>query len=136
MVEIKIDYEGGLHTHAVHGPSAATLQTDAPVDNHGRGEHFSPTDLLAAALGSCMLTVMGIVAQRHGWELEGARVRVEKHMETDPVRRVGRLVVDLDFPAGIPESARSVLLRTAETCPVRKSLHEGIEIEQRVHWGP
>ena len=135
MVEVTIDYEGGLHTRAVHGPAATTLHTDAPVDNQGRGENFSPTDLLAAALGSCMLTVMGILAQRHGWGLEGTRVRVEKHMQTEPARRVGRLVVDLNFPAGIPESARPMLLRAAETCPVKRSLHEEIEIEERVHWG-
>lgn len=135
MVEVKIDYEGGLHARAVHGPSSAILQTDAPVDNHGRGEHFSPTDLLAAALGSCILTTMGIVAQRHGWGLEGARARVEKHMALDPVRRVGRLVVDLEFPAGIPESARPRLLRAAETCPVKQSLNEAVEIELRVQWG-
>ena len=117
MVEVKIDYEGGLHTRAVHGPSSAVLQTDAPVDNQGRGEAFSPTDLLAAALGSCMLTVMGIVAQRHEWALEGARARVEKHMVEDPTRRVGRLVVELDFPASIPKSARDTLLNAANTCP-------------------
>ena len=135
MVEVKIDYECCLHARAVHGPSSAILQTDAPVDNHGRGEHFSPTDLLAAALGSCILTTMGIVAQRHGWGLEGARARVEKHMALDPVRRVGRLVVDLEFPAGIPESARPRLLRAAETCPVQQSLNEAVEIELRVQWG-
>ena len=134
MVEIKIDYEGGLHTRAGHGPSSAILQTDAPVDNQGRGEAFSPTDLLAAALGTCMLTVMGIVAQRHGWGLEGAQARVEKHMVEEPTRRVGRLVVDLVFPATIPESARSVLLSTAKTCPVKQSLHPEIEIELRPHW--
>ncbi len=134
MVEIEIDYEGGLHTRAVHGPSSAILQTDAPVDNQGRGEAFSPTDLLAAALGSCMLTVMGIVAQRHDWALEGARARVEKHMVEDPTRRVGRLVVELDFPASIPESARETLLNAANTCPVKQSLHSEIEIDLRPHW--
>ena len=134
MVEVKIDYEGGLHTRAVHGPSSAVLQTDAPVDNQGRGEAFSPTDLLAAALGSCMLTVMGIVAQRHDWRLEGARARVEKHMVEDPTRRVGRLVVELDFPALIPESARETLLNAANTCPVKQSLHSEIEIDLRPHW--
>ena len=134
MVKIKIDYEGGLHSRAVHGPSSASLQTDAPVDNQGRGENFSPTDLVAAALGSCMLTVMGIVAQRHGWGLEGAQAHVEKHMVADPTRRVGRLVVDLDFPATIPESAREILLNTANTCPVKESLHPGIEIDLRPHW--
>ena len=134
MVEIEIDYEGGLHTRAVHGPSSAILQTDAPVDNQGRGEAFSPTDLLAAALGSCMLTVMGIVAQRHGWELEGTRARVQKHMVQDPVRKVGRLVVDLDFPAEIPESARPILLNTADSCPVKQSLHSEMEIDLRPHW--
>ena len=134
MVEVKIDYEGGLHTRAVHGPSSAVLQTDAPVDNQGRGEAFSPTDLLAAALGSCMLTVMGIVAQRHEWALEGARARVEKHMVEDPTRRVGRLVVELDFPASLPESARDTLLNAANTCPVKQSLHAEIEIDLRPHW--
>ncbi|MEE3328073.1 MAG: OsmC family protein [Myxococcota bacterium] len=134
MVEIKVDYEGGLHTRALHGPSSAALQTDAPVDNQGRGETFSPTDLLAAALGSCMLTVMGIVAQRHGWGLEGAQARVEKHMVADPTRRVGRLVVELDFPATIPESAREIMLNTANTCPVKESLHPEIEIDLRPHW--
>ena len=134
MVKIKVDYEGGLHTRAVHGPSSATLQTDAPVDNQGRGETFSPTDLVAGALGSCMLTVMGIVAQRHGWGLEGASAQVEKHMVADPTRRIGRLVVDLDFPATIPESARDILLNTALTCPVKESLHPEIEIDLRPHW--
>ena len=78
MVEIEIQYEGHLHTHSVHRPSGAELQTDAPVDNQGRGEAFSPTDLVASALGACMLTVMGILADRHGWSIAGTRIRVEK----------------------------------------------------------
>ena len=88
-VRIELAYEGDLHTAATH-PSGATLGTDAPLDNQGRGEAFSPTDLLATALGSCMMTVMGIVARRHDWPLEGSRVLVDKEMVADPTRRVGR----------------------------------------------
>lgn len=134
MVEITVDYEGALHTNAVHGPSGSRVETDAPVDNHGRGERFSPTDLAAAALGACMLTVMGILAERHAWSLAGTRARIEKHMVADPVRRIGRLVADLVFAPGIPEEARKPLLRAAETCPVRQSLHPDIAVELRVVW--
>ncbi|NIP97177.1 MAG: OsmC family protein, partial [Akkermansiaceae bacterium] len=91
MVEIEINYEGQLRCGAEHGPSKDTLKTDAPVDNHGRGEAFSPTDLVATALGSCMLTIMGIVAQRDGIPLEGSRARVVKHMSTDTPRRIAKL---------------------------------------------
>ena len=134
MVEIRIDYEGDLHTRAAHGPSGATLETDAPKDNEGRGEAFSPTDLLATALGSCMMTVMGIVARRHAWPLEGATVRVEKHMVADPVRRVGRLDVRFQMPDGIPEEARKVLERAAHTCPVHKSLHPETKVDTTFDW--
>src|SRR5436309_13566194 len=102
MVKISIDYLGDLHCVATHGPSGAVLETDAPKDNEGRGESFSPTDLVATALGSCMLTVMGIVARRHGWPLEGARAKVEKHMVSEPVRRIGKLPVRIDMPARLP----------------------------------
>ena len=134
MVRIDAVYEGELHTGCVHEPSGAKLETDAPRDNEGRGESFSPTDLLATALGSCMLTVMGIVARRRGWALEGARVRVEKHMVTEPERRIGRLVVDFEMPAGLPEDSRKILERTAHTCPVHRSLHPDVEVETRFHW--
>ncbi|MAJ59498.1 MAG: osmotically inducible protein OsmC [bacterium TMED88] len=132
MVEIEAQYEGGLHTRSVHGPSGAELQTDAPLDNQGRGEAFSPTDLVASALGACMLTVMGIVADRHGWTLAGTRIRVEKHMVTEPLRRIGRLVVELTWAPGIPDSARGPLIRAAETCPVLESLHPEIEVDLKV----
>ena len=135
MVEIRVDYEGELHTRAVHGPSRAGVETDAPVDNHGRGESFSPTDLVATGLGTCMLTVMGILAERHGWALAGATARIEKHMVADPVRRIGRLVGELRFPAGLPEEARKPLLAAAETCPVRQSLHPAIEVDLKAQWG-
>lgn len=134
MVRIDLVYEGDLHSVATHAPSGATLPTDAPLDNEGRGEAFSPTDLVATALGSCILTVMGIVARRRGWSMDGARARVEKHMVTEPVRRVGRLDVHVEMPAGLPEEARRVLERTAHTCPVHKSLHPDVEVEIRIEW--
>ena len=133
MVEIAIRYEGELHTRAKHGPSGSELETDAPKDNEGRGEAFSPTDLLATALGSCMLTVMGILARRKGWAIEGARARVEKHMVVEPVRRIGKLVVEFDMPA-VPEGARTMLERAAHTCPVHQSLHPDVELDIRFHW--
>jgi putative redox protein len=133
VVEIQIHYEGDLHTRCTHGPSGRSLETDAPKDNEGRGESFSPTDLLATALGSCMLTVMGIYARRKGWKLDGARARVEKHMATAPVRRIGRLVVELDMPP-LPEESRAQLERVAHTCPVHQSLHPDVELDVRFRW--
>ncbi len=134
MVRIEIDYQGELHCRARHGPSGAVLETDAPIDNQGRGAAFSPTDLLATALGTCMLTIMGIVAQRHGWALEGTRVVVEKHMVATPERRVGRLEVVLELPAGIPAEARPVLERAALTCPVQQSLHPETKVGTTFRW--
>lgn len=134
MVEIEVAYEGELHTSCTHGPSGSVLSTDAPRDNHGKGETFSPTDLLATALGSCMLTVMGIVARRHDWALEGAGATVEKHMTAQPVRRVGRLVVRFAMPAGLPPESRAVLERAATTCPVHQSLHPEISIDVAFDW--
>src|SRR5512147_185173 len=127
MVEIQIRYEGGLRTRAVHGPSATALLTDAPVDNHGKGESFSPTDLVATALGSCMLTIMGIVAERRGLDLSGTRVVVEKHMVTDPVRRIGRLPVTITLNRDCSAEERKLLEAAALTCPVHKSLHPDID---------
>ena len=134
MLEIHVAYEGDLHTTCRHGPSGRALETDAPVDNQGRGESFSPTDLLATALGTCMLTVMGIVARREGWKLEGAGTRVEKHMVSDPVRRVGRLVLHFELPAGFASDARETLEQAARTCPVKQSLHPEIETELVFDW--
>lgn len=134
MVRSDVVYEGDLHTSCRHEPSGAEIATDAPKDNEGRGEAFSPTDLLATALGSCMLTTMGIVARRRGWEMQGARAEVEKHMVVQPARRVGRLVVRFAMPAGIPEEARPVLERAAHSCPVHKSLHPDVEIDLGFAW--
>ena len=133
-VRIEVGYEGDLHTVATHGPSGAKLETDAPKDNEGRGESFSPTDLLATALGTCMLTVMGILARRKGWEMQGARVEVDKHMVVDPVRRVGQLALRFEMPAGIPVEAQKPLERAAHTCPVHQSLHPDVKIETAFAW--
>jgi putative redox protein len=134
MVEIKIAYQGHLHCEATHGPSGKTLATDAPKDNHGKGETFSPTDLVATALGSCMLTVMGIVAQRHNIALEGATARVTKEMAASPARRIGRLTVAIHVPGSLTEEQRKLLENAAHTCPVHKSLHPDIEIPVTFHW--
>ena len=134
MVEIDVVYEGDLHTQCHHGPSGAEVATDAPVDNEGLGQSFSPTDLVATALGGCMLTIMGIVARRHAWPLEGARAHVEKHMVADPARRIGRLVLRFDMPPGLPPESRGVLERAAESCPVRYSLHPDLEADLTFDW--
>jgi uncharacterized OsmC-like protein len=134
MVEMTLVYEGGLHTTAQHGPSRANLETDAPIDNQGRGEAFSPTDLLATSLASCMLTTMAILGDREGWRVEGARARIEKHMELEPRRRVGRIVVEIEMPAGLPEAAHSRLEESAHRCPVAASLHPDTKIDLRMSW--
>jgi putative redox protein len=135
MVEMTLVYEGGLHTTAHHGPSGAALETDAPVDNRGKGEVFSPTDLLASSLASCMLTTMAIVAESEGWTIDGARARVEKHMELEPRRRVGRLVVELEMPDGLPGEARERLEQTARGCPVALSLNPETRVDLVILWG-
>lgn len=128
MVHIDISYEGGLRTRATHGPSGTTLVTDAPTDNHGRGESFSPTDLTATSLGTCMMTIMGIVAERDGIDLAGLTCRVDKHMVTEPERRIGKLVVSFTMPPLLTVKAREKLERAALHCPVHRSLSEQTEI--------
>jgi putative redox protein len=135
MVRIEIGYEGNLRTVSRHGPSGCELATDAPRDNEGRGESFSPTDLVATALGTCMLTVMGIVARRNEWPLTGASASVEKHMVADPDRRVGRLVVRFRMPRALPPASHQVLETAARTCPVAKSLNPCIELDVAFDWG-
>ena len=134
MVRIDITYEGELHCQAVHAPSGQALPTDAPVDNQGKGASFSPTDLVATALGACVLTTMGIVARRHGWPLEGATARVEKTMVADPARRIGKLEVVVRVPAVLDAKARATLEKTAHTCPVHKSLAPEVELPMRFEW--
>lgn len=131
---IRIRYEGGLRTAAAHLRSGTTLITDAPVDNQGKGESFSPTDLVATGLGSCMLTIMGIVAERHGWQLAGASCEVKKVMAADPVRRIARLEVTLRIPGEFEEKARRALERAAMGCPVHATLGDRVEMPVSFVW--
>jgi len=135
MVAIQIEYQGELHCKAVHGPSHAELNTDAPRDNQGRGESFSPTDLVAAALGSCMLTVMGIAARTLDVDLAGATATVEKEMTVAPPRRIESLTVKIHVPGSVSEENRQKLERAAHTCPVHKSLHPDTQIPIEFSWG-
>jgi putative redox protein len=134
MVRIDVEYLGELRCRSVHAPSGNQLLTDAPVDNQGKGEAFSPTDLVATALATCVLTTMGIVAQRHGWDLSGSHASVEKVMVNNPHRRIGRLELVVRLPAGLDERARKTLERTAHTCPVHHSLLPEVELPMRFEW--
>lgn len=127
MVEIDVVYEGQLHCRLTHGPSGQVITTDAPRDNQGKGEAFSPTDLVGAALGSCVLTTMGIVAQRHQIDLTGTTAHVTKEMATTPVRRIARLSVTVTFPRAFSDQERALLERAALACPVHRSLHQDVE---------
>ncbi len=127
-VQIACTYEGELHCAAVHGPSRTALSTDAPADNQGRAETFSPTDLVATALGSCLLTIMGIYARPRGIRIEGARAVVEKEMTKTPPRRIARLNVRVTLPATLTEKQRGALEQAARTCPVAASLHPDVEL--------
>ncbi|HYL04855.1 MAG TPA: OsmC family protein [Thermoanaerobaculia bacterium] len=130
-VEITGRYTGQLKTEMIHGPSGAVLRTAAPVDNQGDGSSFSPTDLVAAALASCMVTTLAIVAERDGVDLSGVSFRVEKHMAGEP-RRIAKLPVTIHLPASLPPAQRAKLERAAQTCPVHRSL--GADVEHDVQF--
>ncbi|MFD2255078.1 OsmC family protein [Luteolibacter algae] len=134
MVKINLAYQGSLRCSATHAPSGNTIQTDAPVDNNGKGEAFSPTDLVATALGACMATVMGIVAERKEVSLEGMNIEVRKHMSEDAPRRISKLEVDIDMPLPANHPERKLLESAARGCPVHHSLHPDIEIAFNWKW--
>jgi putative redox protein len=124
MIDIDVVYEGELHCAATHRPSGAQVATDAPLDNHGRGGSFSPTDLVATALGTCMATVMGITANKHKLPIEGARINVKKGMTTEMPNAA----------RSVPEAARRELEHAANTCPVRLSVLEAIDVPVKFVW--
>ena len=125
MVEVTSKYLGNLEVELTHQPSASVIKTTAPKDNHGTGETFSPTDLLAGALGACMLTIMGITARKEQIELTGATVHMEKHMTKSGFRRIERLVATVSLP-NIPQELRPKLEERARRCPVKESLNQDI----------
>jgi putative redox protein len=135
MVTIHVEYQGDLHCNAVHGPSRAELSTDAPTDNQGRGESFSPTDLVATALGTCTLTVMGILARTLEIDIAGATATVEKEMSSTAPRRIHSLKVRIHVPHTLSPENQQKLERAAHTCPVHKSLHPEIHAPIEFTWG-
>ena len=134
MVEINVSYEGGLRCRAVHGPSKTELITDAPADNMGKGESFSPTDLVATALATCIATTIGIVAKRKGFEIPSMRVHVEKHMSTDSPRRIVRMPIKLWLPLPPDHPERKLVENTAHGCPVHQSVRADIEMPIEFIW--
>jgi putative redox protein len=135
MVTTTTIYEGDLHCRLIHDPSGASFASDAPKDNQGKGESFSPTDLVGAALGSCLLTVMGIAARGAGVTIEGATARVTKTMAAAPTRRIARLDVAIAIPHAPSPEARAKLEAAALSCPVKQSLHPDIALPIVFHWG-
>ena len=128
MVKMDMKYEGDLHVVIKHLPSGTVLQTDAPADNRGKGQSFSPTDLVATALGSCMATTMGIVAQDKEIDITGMELHVEKIMSKDVPRRIKTLNVTLIFPHSLPQEQEELMKKTALHCPVALSIHPDIEM--------
>ena len=134
MVTITATYDGGLRCSAQHGPSGTTLITDAPLDNHGKGESFSPTDLLATATATCMMTVMGIAAERHGVELKGTTVKIAKEMSLDLPRRIVALRSVMTIPLSSDHPQRALLEGAAKACPVKQSLAPEIDTTVEFRW--
>ncbi|NDC36647.1 MAG: OsmC family peroxiredoxin [Proteobacteria bacterium] len=128
MVMMHGRYLGGKNIEIAHGPSGATIRTAAPKDNHGEGNLFSPTDLVAAAMGSCILTTMAIVAERDKTDLTGAYFDVEKKMSLEP-RRIGALPIVVHLPRALSETQRKKMENSARACPVHHSLHPDMQKE-------
>jgi putative redox protein len=128
-------YEGDLRTVAQHLQSGTEIETDAPTDNQGKGERFSPTDLVATALGACMATTMGIKARDLQVDLRGMKLSILKIMKPDP-RRIAGVNVVFDFPGElvVDEKQKTILERTAHTCPVMYSIHPDLEVKIEFNW--
>jgi len=133
MHQIEIEYKGKLRTESVHLKSGQKLITDAPVDNKGKGEAFSPTDLTASALGSCMLTIMGIVAERRDIDISGVRAEIEKVMGANP-RRIIQIIINIYFQIKLTKHEKKIFEKSALSCPVHRSLHPDTEILTQFHY--
>ena len=134
MVNISIRYTGDLHCNAQHGPSKTEIATDAPVDNKGRGESFSPTDLVATALGTCMSTILAMAAEEHGLNVKGMTVSISKEMSKDAPRRIVALPSEVHIPLPASTPQRALLENAALNCPVHKSLPPDIERPTKFFW--
>jgi len=128
-------YEGELRTVAQHTASGTRIETDAPVDNHGKGEKFSPSDLVATALGSCMLTMMGMKARDLNIDLKGTRIEIQKFMKAEP-RRISGISLTFHLPDNLhlSEKNKTILQRAADTCPVFYSIHPDIDVQVNYNW--
>ncbi len=126
MATIQTLYLGDLRTEMTHVQSGTRVMTDAPTDNNGKGEFFSPTDLVAGALGSCMLTLMALAARRLEIAIEGTRVEIQKVMAADP-RRIAEIRLDFYFPGNYTDRCKKIIEGAGETCPVGKSLHPDVK---------
>ena len=129
MPNVSCRYSGELRCEATHHGSGAVLITDAPIDNAGKGEEFSPTDLLATSVATCMLTIMGITAKSRDWSIEGSSAEVDKQMTQSGPRKVEKLRVHLKLPQHLSNEQRALLQRVAEQCPVKRSLDPSIQLE-------
>lgn len=134
MVEITGEYVGQFRCELKHGPSGSIIETDAPADNHGLAQRFSPTDLVATALIACISTTLAILTKEKGWALEGIKMRVEKHMSNDAPRRIIKLPVDIWMPVDLPPGDRSTVERIVTSCPVHKSIHPDIQAPVTIYW--
>ena len=134
MVTITGEYQGDLHCVATHGPSGNLLMTDAPKDNQGRGEAFSPTDLVATALATCIVTTMAIVARKQGVEIKGLRYEVTKEMSADAPRRIVRMATTVWIPLPHKEPLATAIEQAAHACPVHQSLHPQVDKPITFHW--
>ncbi|MCD7977538.1 MAG: OsmC family protein [Tannerellaceae bacterium] len=134
MAKIETIALGNLRTEVLHTQSGTKIQTDAPTDNNGKGEFFSPTDLVATALGSCMMTIMDMYAKEQGMDLTGTRLVTEKVMQSEP-RRIGEIKIDIYFKGEFTDKQKTILKRVADTCPVGKSLHPDLKQTITFHFG-
>ncbi len=133
MVKMNFEYTGNLGVQALHEPSKTEIKTAAPKDNNGDGSSFSPTDLLASATVSCMITLMGINANKNGIDISGTNGSVEKHMAENP-RCVAKLVIEITVPQNLSEAEQKTLRIAAMNCPVVKSINPEIKLETNIHF--
>lgn len=131
---LSVEYLGNLHTKVTHGLSGQNFMTDAPLDNQGKGEFISPTDMLACAAGACMATIMGTKAKADNIDIDGMKIKVRKEMESAPQRRIGCLIFDITFPHKLSEKEQTILTNVVKNCPVVRSLNPEIMIDYAFHY--